>query len=141
MKKNKIVLLTALIAMLIAFTEVFAVPVTVNLSAEKQMVRGFGGMNHPAWIGDLTAAQRETVFGNEPNQLGFTVLRIFVNENSNDWQKDLPTAKYASDRGILVFASPWNPPSSMRTTGNPPIIPVRNTATPTGSEPICFRNM
>ena len=115
--KNNTVLLAALIAMLVAFTDVFAVPVTVNLSAEKQMVRGFGGMNHPAWIGDLTAAQRETVFGNEPNQLGFTVLRIFVNENSNDWQKDLPTAKWASDRGILVFASPWNPPSSMRKTG------------------------
>ena len=117
MKKSKIVLLTALIATLAAFTEVFAVPVTVNLSAENQMVRGFGGMNHPAWIGDLTATQRETVFGNEQNQLGFTVLRIFVNENSNDWQRDLPTAKWASDRGILVFASPWNPPSSMRRTG------------------------
>jgi len=107
----------ALIAVLVASAEIFAVPVTVNLSAEKQTVRGFGGMNHPAWIPDLTAAQRETVFGNEPNQLGFTVLRIFVNENSNDWQKDLPTAKWASDKGILVFASPWNPPSSMRKTG------------------------
>lgn len=27
--------------------------VTVNLTAEKQVIRGFGGMNHPAWIGDL----------------------------------------------------------------------------------------
>lgn len=42
-------------------TEVLAASdVTVNLSAEKQVIRGFGGMNHPAWIGDLTAAQRET---------------------------------------------------------------------------------
>lgn len=36
---------------------------TINLSAEKQVIRGFGGINHPVWIGDLTKAQRETAFG------------------------------------------------------------------------------
>ena len=51
---------------------------TVNISAERQVIRGFGGMNHPAWIGDLTAAQRETAFGNGQNQLDFSVLRIHV---------------------------------------------------------------
>ncbi len=41
-------------------TEVLATSdVTVNVSAEKQVIRGFGGMNHPAWIGDLTAAQEK----------------------------------------------------------------------------------
>lgn len=43
----------------------------INLSSEKQLIKGFGGINHPAWIGDLTPAQRETAFGNGPNQLGF----------------------------------------------------------------------
>lgn len=33
--------------------------VNVNLSAEKQVIRGFGGINLPAWIGDLTAAQEK----------------------------------------------------------------------------------
>jgi glucuronoarabinoxylan endo-1,4-beta-xylanase len=122
MIKNKIIppaLLALLLAVVFLFgsAKVFAADVVIDLSAERQVIRGFGGMNHPLWIGDLTAAQRETAFGNGANQLGFSVLRVFVNENSNDWQRDLPTAKWASDRGVLVFASPWNPPSSMRTTG------------------------
>ncbi|WP_342423361.1 carbohydrate-binding protein [Paenibacillus sp. FSL E2-0178] len=92
--------------------------VTVNLSAEKQVIRGFGGINLPAWIGDLTAAQRETAFGNGPNQLGFTVLRIYVDDNRNNWYKELDTAKAAIAKGAIVFASPWNPPSDMTETFN-----------------------
>ncbi|MEK3714427.1 glucuronoxylanase [Paenibacillus sp. FSL R7-0333] len=92
--------------------------VTVNLSAQKQLIRGFGGINHPVWIGDLTAAQRETAFGNGANQLGFSILRISVDENKNNWYKELDTAKAAVAKGAIVFASPWNPPSSMTETFN-----------------------
>lgn len=92
--------------------------VTVNFSAEKQVIRGFGGINHPAWIGDLTAAQRDTAFGNGVNQLGFSILRIYVDENRNNWYKELPTAKRAIEQGAIVFASPWNPPSDMVETFN-----------------------
>ncbi|AIQ57869.1 carbohydrate-binding protein [Paenibacillus borealis] len=92
--------------------------VTVNLSAEKQVIRGFGGINLPAWIGDLTAAQRETAFGNGANQLGFSILRIYVDDNKSNWYKELDTAKAAIAKGALVFASPWNPPSDMTETFN-----------------------
>lgn len=92
--------------------------VTVNLSSEKQVIKGFGGMNHPAWIGDLTASQRETAFGNGDNQLGFTVLRIFVDSDRNNWYKEVDTAKAAIEKGAIVFASPWNPPSNMTETFN-----------------------
>ncbi|PQP80183.1 glycosyl hydrolase [Paenibacillus sp. PCH8] len=90
----------------------------VNLSAEKQVIRGFGGINHPAWIGDLTAAQRETAFGNDQNQLGFSVLRIYVDPDRNNWSREVATAKRAIEKGAIVFASPWNPPSSMVETFN-----------------------
>ncbi|MGB8454108.1 MAG: carbohydrate-binding protein, partial [Anaerocolumna sp.] len=90
--------------------------VTVNLSAEKQVIRGFGGINHPSWAGDLTAAQRETAFGNGDNQLGFSVLRIYVDQNPNNWYKEVDTAKSAVAHGAIVFASPWNPPSDMTET-------------------------
>ncbi|WIW26950.1 glucuronoarabinoxylan endo-1,4-beta-xylanase XynC [Bacillus inaquosorum] len=100
-------------------TEVLAASdVTVNVSAEKQVIRGFGGMNHPAWIGDLTAAQRETAFGNGQNQLGFSILRIHVDENRNNWYREVETAKSAIKHGAIVFASPWNPPSDMVETFN-----------------------
>lgn len=92
--------------------------VTVNLSSEKQVVRGFGGMNHPGWIADLTAEQRETAFGNGMNQLGFSILRIHVDENKNNWSKELATAQKAVEKGAIVFASPWNPPNDMTETFN-----------------------
>jgi len=91
---------------------------TINLAAEKQVIRGFGGINHPVWAGDLTAAQRETAFGNGDNQLGFSVLRIHVDEDRNQWSKEVETAKSAIARGAIVFASPWNPPSDMTETFN-----------------------
>lgn len=87
--------------------------VTVDLSAEKQVIRGFGGMNHSAWAGDLTPAQRETAFGNGNNQLGLTVLRIPIDENKNNWKREVATAKKAIENGAIVFATPWNPPSDM----------------------------
>lgn len=90
--------------------------VTVNLTAEKQVIRGFGGMNHPAWIGDLTPVQRETAFGNGKNQLGFSVLRIYIDPDKNNWQREVETAKNAIEHGAIVFATPWNPPSEMLET-------------------------
>lgn len=90
----------------------------INLSAQKQVIRGFGGINHPAWAGDLTASQRETAFGNGQNQLGFSVLRIYVDSNRNNWNREVATAKKAIEKGAIVFASPWNPPSDMIETFN-----------------------
>ena len=96
----------------------FAGPATINLSAEKQLIRGYGGMNYPGWIDDLTAAQRETAFGNGNGQLGFTILRIHVDPNKNNWQREVATAKSAIEHGALVFASPWNPPDDMKESYN-----------------------
>lgn len=87
--------------------------VTVNLADEKQSMQGIGGINFPTWISDLSASQRETAFGNDANQLGFTILRIHVDENKSNWSKELATAKAAAAKGALIFASPWNPPASM----------------------------
>lgn len=88
--------------------------VVVNTGKEYQTIDGFGGMNHPEWTGsDLTDAQRQKAFGNGKDELGFTILRIFVNPDSNQWNKAVPTAKFASQHGVKVFASPWEPPSNL----------------------------
>lgn len=113
------VMVLSLIFTIDNYTKVSAASdVIVNLSSEKQVIRGYGGINHPAWIGDLTAAQRETAFGNGTNQLGFSVLRIYVDENRNNWYREIDTAKSAIANGAIVFASPWNPPSDMVETFN-----------------------
>lgn len=90
----------------------------INLSTKYQEIQGYGGMNHPSWAGDLTASQRETAFGNSTNQLGFYVLRIFIDSDSNNWYKEVATAKAAIAKGAIVFATPWNPPSNLCETFN-----------------------
>lgn len=92
--------------------------VTVEIDRSRQSIRGYGGMNHPQWAGDLTAAQRETAFGNGPDQMGMTILRMHVDENSNNWSREVDTARAALEHGAIVFASPWNPPTSMRVVVN-----------------------
>lgn len=79
----------------------------------RQTIRGFGGMTHAKWIGDLTESQRNTAFDNGSNDLGLTILRIPVNEDRAHWALDLGTAKAAAAKGALVFASPWNPPADL----------------------------
>ena len=88
--------------------------VVVNLSQKYQEIRGYGGMNHPTWAGDLSGDQRNTAFNNGNNQLGFTVLRIWIDSNSNNWWREVETAKAAIQKGTIVFATPWNPPDHMR---------------------------
>lgn len=90
----------------------------IDVNTEYQTIDGFGGMNHPEWTGkDLTDAQRQKVFGNGDDELGFSVLRIFVNPDSNQWSKAVPTAKFAQEQGVKVFASPWEPPANLAESG------------------------
>ncbi len=92
---------------------------TVDPSKTYQTIRGFGGINLPEWAGsDLTSAQVQTAFGNGDNELGFTILRIFVNDDKNQWNKAVPTALAAKKLGATIFASPWNPPASIRQNGS-----------------------
>ena len=119
---------SALMASIVAVFPENTVPESLDVSAasncvvdtttEYQVIRGFGGINHPEWTGqDMTAAQRQTAFGNGTNELGLTVLRVFVNPDSNQWNKAVPTAQFASKMGAYVFASPWEPPSNLAESG------------------------
>ncbi|MFF0309007.1 cellulose binding domain-containing protein [Streptosporangium sp. NPDC004379] len=100
-------------ASVLGASEAAAATAVIDPSVRRQTIRGFGGMAHAAWIGDLTAAQRDTAFGTGEGRLGFSVLRIPVGESQSDWSRDLATAKRAAELGVTVFASPWNPPASM----------------------------
>lgn len=93
--------------------------VTINLGKEYQTIRGFGGINLPEWAGsDMTSAQVQKAFGNGKDELGLTILRVYVSDNSNDWGRAVPTALAAQKLGATVFATPWNPPSSIRENGS-----------------------
>ncbi len=92
---------------------VMAQTVNVDVSKEYQVIRGFGGINFPTWIDDLSASQRKTAFDNGDGQLGLSVLRIHVDPDESQWSREVATAQYAVKQGVTVFASPWSPPSSM----------------------------
>lgn len=100
-------------ALLIASTTSFAQTISVDMSTEFQIIRGFGGMNHTTWIKDLNEDNREKAFGNEPGEIGLSILRIHLDPNSSQFGLELPTARHAIEKGALVFATPWNVPSSM----------------------------
>ena len=91
---------------------------TVDLLSEKQVIRGFGGMNHPVWIGDLTKEQCQTAYGNGDGELGFTILRCWISDQSSQWSREVETAKRVQSMGGIVFATAWNPPSNMCETVN-----------------------
>ena len=99
---------------------------TINTNKLYQRIRGFGGMNHPEWQsynvqngapGDMTASQVQTAFGNGDGELGLSILRIFVSDDQNAWKNAIPTAQRATKLDATVFATPWNPPASMRSAG------------------------
>ena len=91
---------------------------TINLSAQKQIIRGFGAANIVYWTPDLTSGEINKAFGTGKGQLGFSILRIQIPPQKDQFKRDVPTAKKAYSMGVKIIASPWTPPPSMKTNDN-----------------------
>ena len=91
---------------------------TIDLATEHQYVRGFGGMNMPGWIPDLTIAQAHKAFDVGKDRIGLSVLRIRVPADPNYFYKEYPTVQTARSFGVTIFATPWSPPASMKTNNS-----------------------
>jgi len=89
----------------------------VDLDSVDQRIDGFGGINFPRWIPDLTPEQADLAFGTDPGRIGMSLLRIGISPDSSEWGLEIPTARRAVARGVRVFASPWSPPARMKTNG------------------------
>lgn len=50
----------------------------IYFDSSRQIIRGFGGVNMPGWIDDLTPDQVNKAFGTGQGQIGMTILRIRV---------------------------------------------------------------
>ncbi len=94
--------------------------VTVYQDSVQQYIRGFGGANILPWRPDMTPAQVHTAFGSSRGQLGFSILRLRVpySGNVSDFSAQVPTAQLAQSLGAIVFASPWTPPTAMKSNNN-----------------------
>lgn len=86
-----------------------AASVTLNAAEKYQPVAGFGGMLNPKiWCGNnvLSTAEIDKLYS--PNQLGYSILRLMIYPNPNDWAADVPAAKAAAAHGATIFACPWD---------------------------------
>jgi glucuronoarabinoxylan endo-1,4-beta-xylanase len=111
--KNCIAVALGIALTLSSVAQALAQTATVTLSSQKQSIRGFGGMVHIPWAGDLTAAERTLAFGTADGQLGLTVLRIAVPDSNTGDTSYVATAKAAIAAGGIVYATPWNASGSM----------------------------
>ena len=91
---------------------------TIYLDSTRQVIQGFGAANIVGWRPDMTDTEITTAFGTGDGQLGFTILRLRIPYNPNDFSLQVPTAKKANDLRIKIIASPWTPPASMKTNNN-----------------------
>ena len=95
----------------------------IYLDSLQQVIRGFGGANIVGWnpglnYGDMTPGQIQTAFGNGPGELGFTIMRLRIQPDSNQFGINVPSAKLAKSLGATVIATPWTPPAWMKTSNN-----------------------
>ncbi|MGD8779408.1 MAG: FlgD immunoglobulin-like domain containing protein [Ignavibacteria bacterium] len=95
------------------------VPVAdIDFDSLHQIIRGFGAANIVGWRPDMTDSEIETAFGTGDGQLGFSILRLRISPDSTQWSVNVSSAKKVYDKGVLVFASPWTPPASMKTNNS-----------------------
>lgn len=92
--------------------------VSIDLNTEYQSISGFGGVNMPGWIDDLSEDLVDKSFGNDPGQIGLSILRIRVPNDTTQFYREVPTAVLAKNHGAVIMASPWSPPAALKSNNN-----------------------
>jgi glucuronoarabinoxylan endo-1,4-beta-xylanase len=95
--------------------------ITINPSDEKQVIQGFGCATvfNPPNTSALTSQEFDRLFNAGNGQVGLSILRIRIAEENDGWRTtELNHAKEAINRGARVIASPWSPPSRMKTNNS-----------------------
>ena len=90
--------------------------VTVQLGSFGQTMDGFGVSNtyQSAAISDATADQ----FFDQTKGIGLSIFRLGIKSDGTSWGP-LGDAKKAADRGAIVWAAPWTPPSNCKSNNSP----------------------
>src|SRR5262245_31491920 len=107
--------ITALTIASVCPSGLLAATASVDLSGVRQTIRGSGGAS--AWLGQLTDAEMNTLFGSGPGTVGLSIIRLRIAPDRN-WTDELQNARKATARGAIVMATPWTPPAAMKTNNN-----------------------
>ncbi|MDE8741967.1 glycoside hydrolase family 30 beta sandwich domain-containing protein [Pectobacterium polaris] len=93
---------------------IYADTVKIDAKTSYQIIQGFGGMNAPGWINDLTTEQINTAFGNDTGQIGLSIMRMRIDPDASRWNIQVSSARQASLLGAKLMATPWTPPAYMK---------------------------
>jgi glucuronoarabinoxylan endo-1,4-beta-xylanase len=94
--------------------------VTILAAQNNQTIQGFGCATvfTPPNTSAYTAEEFDRLFNAGNGQIGLSILRIRVAED-NAWRAvELNHAKWATDRGAKILATPWSPPANMKTNNS-----------------------
>ena len=93
---------------------------TVRIDAQKkyQQITGFGGFvcSPQFTYNHMNNAEIDKVWG-KSSTVGCNIMRLYIPIGRNSWGQSLATAKYAKQKGLIVFASPWGQPAEWKTNG------------------------
>lgn len=93
--------------------------ISIDSGTRYQHVTGFGGFSpSPQWQYWLGDNEMDVLFGKGDNQLGLTILRLYMANNKNYWNAGVANAKRAKKYGAFIFASPWSPPASWKSNNS-----------------------
>lgn len=91
-------------------------PATVYSDSVQQEIEGFGSANTVNWqLGNLTTADVKTVYDSVSGDMGFTIMRLRIPPDSSQFSASIPSAKEAQSYGAKIIATPWTPPTWMKT--------------------------
>jgi glucuronoarabinoxylan endo-1,4-beta-xylanase len=98
----------------------------VDFGTPEQTIRGFGASE--AFLGTWTTAQTGILYGTASNDIGLSILRLRIapttwtsstkTAGTSAWNTELANGKAAQALGATVFASPWSPPTTMKSNNS-----------------------
>ena len=92
--------------------------VYIYLNDTQQIIQGFGAANILPWRPDMNADEINKAFGTGDGQIGLTILRLRVPTDTSEFNLNVHTAQTAYSMGVKIIASPWSPPSWMKTNND-----------------------
>ncbi len=94
--------------------EVLLHGITLNTATTYQTISGFGGCNTVFRRNNYPSENDiQKAYGTGQGELGLSIFRVSIPPNDSRWPAIAEVAKFAQDRGAIVFASPWDAPDNM----------------------------
>ncbi len=105
--------------LMLAAATLSAQQATMRLDAQKkhQKITGFGAFvcSPQFTYNHMSNAEIDKVWG---TPIGCNIMRLYIPIGRNTWGQSLATAKYAKQKGLIVFASPWGQPAEWKTNNS-----------------------